>query len=283
MLTDAFPQAETSILAESPIWDHEQDRLIWTDMMRGIVFVATRAGNVSDTRYGRYLGAVALASNGDRCLVFQNTVAWPREGQGAHSEMAIIDSELRFNDAGCDPAGRLLIGTTRIDGAAGGGGIGRVERDGSFRLLAEGLHLPNGIGWNAGGDRLYLADSGLNAILQADYNSQTGEMGSLERFVTVEVGKPDGLCLCEDGSLWVALWGAGCVRRYSQDGRVVDQIDLPVTQPSSCAVDLAGSLYITTAAYRLSSEKKITEPLAGRVLRCESAGPSGVTRTRLAL
>ena len=80
-------------------------------------------------------------------------------------------------------------------------------------------------------------DSGKNIILQAPYNSVTAEIGPVEPFIKIEPGVPDGLCVCSDGSLWVAQWGGGRVCRFDADGRLACELRLPVSQPTSCAVD----------------------------------------------
>lgn len=80
----------------------------------------------------------------------------------------------------------------------------------------------------------------------------------------------DGLSLQNEGCLWVARWGAGCVVRVTPDGEVVDRIDLPVSQPSSCAFggpDLA-DLYITSAREDLEPAALAGQPLAGSLFRC---------------
>ncbi len=77
-------------------------------------------------------------------------------------------------------------------------------------------------------------------------------------------GGPDGSAMDEEGCLWTAGWGAGKVVRYSPDGRIDREIELPVTQPSSCAFggpDLK-TLYVTSARWELAAPG----PLDGALL-----------------
>ena len=83
-----------------------------------------------------------------------------------------------------------------------------------------------------------------------------------------EVGAPDGMTIDAEGGLWVALWGGGAVHRYL-DGRLDRVINLPVSQPTSCAFggpDL-DELFVTSAWERLSVAQRRAQPLAGALLR----------------
>ena len=276
--SSAWPSAS---LGESPLWDGDLGRLVWVDMVAGTVFEAVRE-NVTARDVGRPVMAVALAAGEELCVIHQDAIALP--GVTALAvDAPRLAPELRFNDAGCDPAGRLWIGTTRLDGADGGGSFGYVEEDGGFRPMVDALTLPNGIGWNPEGDRLYLADSGKSAVFQATFDAERGTMGTLQHLISPQYGTPDGLCVCVDGSLWVALWGGGRVCRFDADGRLADEIALPVSQPTSCAVDSEGNVFVTTATYDLGSDALAIEPLAGRVLLLPKAGPPGIGPTRVAL
>jgi sugar lactone lactonase YvrE len=65
------------------------------------------------------------------------------------------------------------------------------------------------------------------------------------------------------------LGGGGCVLRVSPDGDVVDRLDLPVSQPTSCAFGGADlrDLYVTSAREGLDPGAARREPLAGGIFR----------------
>jgi len=72
------------------------------------------------------------------------------------------------------------------------------------------------------------------------------------------------------GNLWVACFGGAAVRCYSPAGVQLDEVLFPVTQVTSCTFggpDLA-DLYVTSAAYRLSTDQLRTEPHAGATFVC---------------
>ncbi|MDQ7993521.1 MAG: SMP-30/gluconolactonase/LRE family protein, partial [Propionicimonas sp.] len=82
-----------------------------------------------------------------------------------------------------------------------------------------------------------------------------------------EDGDPGGLCGDAEGGLWVALAGAGEVRRFDPSGGVSEVVELPVSRPTSCCFGGAGlaTLFITTSRDGITTEE---EPEAGSVFCC---------------
>ena len=81
-------------------------------------------------------------------------------------------------------------------------------------------------------------------------------------------GVPDGSSVDREGFLWNAVFDGGCLVRYAPDGRTDRVVPLPVSRPSACTFggpDL-GTLYVTTAQFRLPLEKLAAEPYAGGLL-----------------
>ena len=88
----------------------------------------------------------------------------------------------------------------------------------------------------------------------------------------------DGMTIDADGFLWVAIWGAGEVRRYSPRGELDTVVEMPVACPTSVAFggdDLA-ELYITSmtldlavpAEYRRHDAFSKPRPHEGALFRC---------------
>ena len=68
--------------------------------------------------------------------------------------------------------------------------------------------------------------------------------------------------------LWSALWEGWAVRRYNPDnGKLLDEIKLPVARPTSCVFggERLDTLYITSASTRLSESELAAQPLAGAI------------------
>lgn len=74
------------------------------------------------------------------------------------------------------------------------------------------------------------------------------------------------------GCLWLAVWGAGEVRRFDPAGRLLARFEVPVSLASSCAFGGGGlrDLFVTTAPPRPDGDDD--EPLAGHLFRLPDAG-----------
>jgi sugar lactone lactonase YvrE len=81
----------------------------------------------------------------------------------------------------------------------------------------------------------------------------------------------------EDGNLWIAMFGGGCVQCFTPAGKKLEQIDLPVTQVTSVAFggEALSDLYITSARYELQPDDLSDQPYAGATFVC-SPGVRGL-------
>ena len=190
-----------------------------------------------------------------------------------------------MNDAKCDPAGRLLAGTTAFDFAPQAAALYRVEPDWSFDRVVRDVTQSNGIAWSPDGSRMYFIDSATQSVDVFDYDTDTGSAGDRRRLVTIERahGVPDGMTVDSKGNLWVACFGGGAVRCFSPAGEQLDEVFFPVSQVTSCAFGGPGlaDLYVTSAAYRLSTEQLKREPRAGATFVCRP-GAAGMPASSFA-
>ena len=131
------------------------------------------------------------------------------------------------------------------------------------RRLSAPLHFPNGIALAPDGCRLYVNEHRRNRTLC--YLSDAVGVWQMERvFFTYDDGcllqpsdafelGPDGLCVDEEGSLFVAHYGGGKVVQLSPEGELLRTIRLPHgRRPTSAAWQAAErALYITEAEFGL--------------------------------
>jgi sugar lactone lactonase YvrE len=258
------PPAE---LGEGAVWDDERARLITIDMIGGQLHESafSSAGVVDEARtVGDFIAAALPASWCDAVVVTMHGLAAVEGGETREIVTILGDASLRLNDAACDSSGRVWVGSTALDNAEGRGALW-VHGPNGARLAATGLTLPNGVGWSPDGATIYLADSGQGVVLRADFEAVAGTIGPLEQFVSVEGGVPDGLCVAEDGSLWIAVWDGARVDRVSAEGTPIESVALPVSRPTSCAFVPGMGLAITTARFGLDDAEVEAQPLAGRL------------------
>jgi sugar lactone lactonase YvrE len=169
---------------------------------------------------------------------------------------------VRLNDAKVHPDGSLWFGSMHnTEPECPLGRLFRLTPDLRLSEQASEIHICNGPAFSLDGTRMYHNDSLLGRTYA--YPIENGKLGpaDLWRVCAPEQGSPDGMCIDSEGGLWIAHWGAGCVRRLLPDGRCDSVVHVPVSQVSSVALggpDLR-TLYITTAAEALDGR----EPLAG--------------------
>jgi sugar lactone lactonase YvrE len=136
----------------------------------------------------------------------------------------------------------------------------------------EGLAIPNGMAWTADGRTMFFAESKNLKVFAYDFDPSLGSPTAARQFFdvgSVTAAVPDGLTLDAEGYLWLGTWTGRSVVRISPAGEVVDRIELPVSQVTSCAFggpDLA-DLYITTAREDFTADDDAREPLAGCLFR----------------
>jgi sugar lactone lactonase YvrE len=158
----------------------------------------------------------------------------------------------RSNDAKCDPAGRLWLGTMPDAEDEPVGSLYRVDADLSLTRVLEGTTISNGLGWSPDARRMYFVDSPTRRVDVFAYDIGVGDASDRSVFVetTGFPGVPDGLAVDEEGCVWVAMHDGAALLRFSPDGRHVGTLDIPVQRPTSCcfAGPSLDRLVVTTAA-----------------------------------
>ncbi|GGV87682.1 calcium-binding protein [Streptomyces griseoloalbus] len=172
---------------------------------------------------------------------------------------------MRMNDGCADPHGRFWAGSMAYDGTPDAGSLYRVGPDGTVTRVLGGLTVPNGPAFDRDGTTMYLADSARGIVRRHPVDPRDGGLGPGEEFARAETGSPDGMAVDAEGALWVAVWGAGEVRRYRPDGTLDTVLRLPVAQPAGVCLgdDDRRTLYVTTARVGLAAPG----PLDGAVFR----------------
>lgn len=244
-------------LGESARWDGT--RLSLVDIHSGDLWVSyDLANHVPAYHIKAPLGA-ANPAGGDFLLSAADGVARLDAGGQltwlAHP-LATLTPKRRMNDAAFDPAGNLWFGSMDEPGTPGNGNLFRLNVDGSIDTVVDSLGCPNGPTFSADGQVMYLADGTAGTILRCALETPT----DMSVFARPPAGMPDGLRVCEDGTLWVALWGAWALARYSPEGQLVELIDMPVRQPTSLCF-AAGCAIVTSARHGLDDPA----PLDGAV------------------
>jgi sugar lactone lactonase YvrE len=278
----------TAVLGEGPYWVPEDDCLLWVDIPQGKLHrtyfpsgetVTLELGAVSAAFPA--VGGGILTAGGSRLALHlppERGVQWTSR---LIAEVPVREA-IRFNDAGVDPAGRVWVGSMHIEETQALGELYRLDSAGALTTVLKGVTVSNGLGWSPDGTRMYYADSPTKRVDVFTYDPATGEASGRRVFADLSAfdGVPDGLTVDADGCVWVAIWGGGVLRRLAPDGTPDAVLQVPVSQPTSCAFGGPGmtDLYVTTARVGLTEEQLAAQPLAGRLLRLHP-GPVGLPST----
>jgi sugar lactone lactonase YvrE len=182
-------------------------------------------------------------------------------------EMEPEKPDNRCNDGACDGMGRLWIGTMNINAHAHEGAL--YCFDGSLKKAIDGTSVSNGICWTKDHQTMYHTDSFEYNIKAYDFDLQSGHISNERIVVELTQGTgimPDGMCIDEEGMLWVAIWGGGCVNRYNPlNGKLIGKVTVAAPNVTSCAFggrDLK-QLLITTAIDGLTTDQLKQFPYCG--------------------
>lgn len=262
------------VLGESPSWLAQDQCLFWVDLRAPALHrIDPVTGAVKTWPMPDLIGAVVGRQHGGVVVAVRHGLYGFDPQTQELAPLASVEPgppENRLNDAKCDPAGRIFCGSMWDFGLQTTGGLYRVDATGAVTQIRSAVTVANAIAFAPDGRTLYFTDTRLGAIEQADYDPQTGEVGPWRLFAAADTapGRPDGATVDADGYLWNARYQGGCLARFAPDGRLDRLIELPVSQPTSCAFggrDLR-TLYVTTARQKLSAEALAAEPLAGALL-----------------
>jgi sugar lactone lactonase YvrE len=241
--------------AESPVWDDETRRVLFSDVQRGrIIAVGVDDGAVEIFTLPEPVSSFGLCESGRLVVAFPRGIALYDSRTG---DIERLTAELdeppgnRFNDGKVGPDGCFWVGT-RDEGRykrqpSEGGGLYRVTPDGELACVERGYAASNGLAWSPDGATMYHSDSYEGCIDVWDFEPATGKVANRRPFARLDEdqGRPDGGACDADGYYWSAGVSAGCLNRFSPTGELVGKLELPCPAPTMpCFAD--NTLYVTS-------------------------------------
>lgn len=270
--------AARDTLGETPLWCNESRRLWWLDVDRPAIQRWDPATGRHDVfgLGGGAVGALALRRAGGLLIGRDRALNIFDPDTGALRWFATVEpdhADTRLNDGRCDAAGRFWVGSLDNQLRSPIGAFYRVDPDGAVERQFGDVIVTNSVAIAPDQRTLYFADTRRFVLSAFDLDPERGRLSNRRVFVdhTATRDRPDGACVDRDGHVWNALFGGGRVVRHAPDGRLVQTIALPVTNPTCVCLggDDLRTLYITTARKFLSNAQLAVEPLAGALLAVE--------------
>lgn len=265
-----------AVLGESVCWSPDDGSVLWVDIVgRKVLRTALSDGRTEEWSFPEQTGFVQPADDGTWLVGQENSILVldPRTGtREKFVDLEAGDRSTRTNDAGCDPQGKLLVGTMRMGDLQPVGSLYRIDAAHRIETLDRDLTIPNGIAFSPDGTTAYWADTfvKIRQVWRASCTAASGALGPKEPFVQIDEqrGRPDGAAIDEDGFYWVAAAWGWQLLRYAPDGRLDRAVRLPVQRPSKLAFGgpKLSTIFVTSISEGLGEDAEETQPLAGRLI-----------------
>lgn len=250
---------------EGAVWHAGEQAVYWTDINRFLIHrLDVREKSVRTWFFDEPPTALTLTDDDNILLVvFSSRIClWsPRDGKLVKELYRLPEfPEARFNDARADPRGSLWAGTMANNVAPDGavversetiGVLYRFDSDGGHREWKRDIGISNTVVWSPDHTRFYFGDTTANVVRVYDYDRTTGEISNERPFLNgYEHGLPDGSTIDSAGYLWNCRPFGGVVVRVAPDGKVAEELEMPVKNPTTCIFggEHLKTLYITSLA-----------------------------------
>ncbi|MDC1135877.1 SMP-30/gluconolactonase/LRE family protein [Alphaproteobacteria bacterium] len=269
-------------LGEGPIYDEQEDALIWFDIIGQKLFIASLANqHITQHTFDEPVSAAFLGNAGALFMAGASGLYHVHRTSGEAVLIQPIEAdkpETRANDSRTGPGGSIWYGTMGRKLEAGAGAVYHLKAEAdkgwkniNMQTLFSGVSIPNATCFAADGKTAYFCDTPRQQIMQIPIDPKTGlPIANPSVFVDLapERLNPDGAVVDEEGCVWNAQWGAGQIACYGPDGRFRKRIELPASQitcPCFGGKDFK-TLFVTSAYEGLDRQ---AEPLAGAVFAIE--------------
>lgn len=258
-------------LGEGPTYDPASGTAWWFDILERRLHEADLSqGSVRVHDLPVMASALAFLEDGRQLLVAEDGLYLRDPGTGVlERRHAVPPQEVPFrsNDARVHPSGTLWFSTMGRKAEAGQAVIWALH-DGRVERLFGGITIPNAICFSPDGATGYFSDTRQNTLMRVALDSSSG-LPAGEPILLLHHEGPgglDGAVTDAEGTIWCALWGAGCVAAIGPDGRMLRRIAVPARQPS-CPVFVGPQfrqLLVTSAFEGMDEAARAGDPHHGR-------------------
>ena len=267
-------------VGESPVWDAERNRLLWSDNTTDEIHTfdfGTREHRVRN--FGALIGSLGLTRNG-RWIVAAGNEVLIFDPETERKEV-LVRTEFppgiaKLNDGKVGPDGAFWVGSMAVPEPDRRpiASLYRITADGrADEKIAGGIKVSNGLAWSPDGQTMFHSDSRGGWIDRWDFDPASGAIANRKRIRehTPEDGAPDGGATDLDGTYWSAGFTAQCFNRIASDGTLVERIPVPgaATMPCFGGPDMK-TLFFTTLTAHVSDAVNRKYPQNGSIFMARS-------------
>lgn len=264
---------------ESLLWHPAERALYWSDIpQRRIHKLGWPQGQLVTWDLPEMAGCIARTQDGllaacESGIFSFDTHASANAAPGLLASVEHPFPNMRFNDGRCDRQGRFWA-STMMKVSSERKPVGRWYRYAGDALWASeltGFTVPNGLAFSPDGATMYIADSfsPVRTVWALDYDIDASVPSGRRVFIDFHdhQGRPDGATMDIDGCYWICATEAGCVLRFTPQGKLDCRIDLPMKSPTIAAFggDDMRTLFVASLV-RGGEEAKRNDPHAGCIV-----------------
>ncbi|XP_074643130.1 regucalcin-like [Tubulanus polymorphus] len=285
-----------SAIGEGPHWDELTQTLyfvnIWADVDR--IFRWNYHSNITEKiTIGNSNTSFILPrkEGGFVASLGQSVIQFDWNNPDDYSVIASVEEGQNtiFNDAKCDSSGRIWAGTfgrNPTDFEEEQGSLYCIDKDKKVTQFTDKVSISNGLAWSLDDKILYFIDSIPSRVYAFDYDKETGVASNKRCIIEFPkegsddyMGAADGMCIDNEGMLWIACYYGGQVARFDpKSGKLLRTVKIPAKRTSSCCFGGPNydELFVTSSRLGYTEEEfKKTDPLAGSLFKITGLGVHG--------
>ncbi|PQA86262.1 MULTISPECIES: SMP-30/gluconolactonase/LRE family protein [Hyphococcus] len=255
--------ADALVFGESPRW---RDGCLWaSDMFGGRIVRMNEAGAVETVLETEAPSGLGWLPDGRLVFVSMKSCEL-RSYDGTrvepYADLSALCAGKSLNDMVIDARGRAYVGNTGCNLFEGldphPTNLVFVE-NGRPRTVADDLIFPNGMAITPDGCTLIVAETFAHRLTAFDIDP-SGSLSRRRVFADLGERTPDGICLDEQGAVWVASSETGEFVRILEGGEITHRIDSDAPFAAACATGGADRKTL----YMMATLSSPAEILSGR-------------------
>lgn len=263
-------------VAESPVWDVANRRLLFCDINgKRINALSVETGQRESWDFPEVVGSFGLCRSGRLVVAQRHHVALFDPASGKLDDLTPkIDEPAtnRLNDGKVGPDGAFWVGSMDENSPRQKiAGLYRVTADGQITRHGGGYAVSNGLAWSPNGRIMYHSDSTAGIIEAWDFDFTNGDRTNHRILATLtnDDGRPDGAATDMDGNYWSAGPSAACINCFSPTGELLRKWAFPVPGPTMPC--FAGeALFVTSLREGKSAQILADHPTLGSLFKAKA-------------
>jgi L-arabinonolactonase len=276
-------------LGETPIWSVPEQALWWINCEQPAALHRWSPATGAHKTWpmpSRIGGFVPKAAGGLLVVLAEGLYDFA-DGALTLRVKSALPPHIKLHECHCDRQGRFWVGAYDhhfpADRSAAGGAFYRLD-GAALTPVIDGIAVANGLSFSPDGLTMYAASSPSRKVEAFDLDPATGAVSNRRTFIALapeDKGHIDGATVDAAGGYWLAVVGAGQLRRYLPDGKLDRTIALPFSNPTKPAFggpDLK-TLYVTSTQLKINPEMPGFAANGG--LFALTPGETGVAETPL--